>query len=121
MRRGGFIWGPDTLTPNLATFVVKANFAIRAGAVRMANDMEQWARDNAPWNDRTGDARAGLEAEAEHMGFRQEITIHHTVEYGIWLEVRWNGRYAIIGPTVEHFAQQQQEYFGTEIMAAGAL
>ena len=34
------------------------------------------------------------------------------VHYGIWLEVRWGGRFAIIVPTIEHFRQQG---IGTEI------
>jgi len=30
------------------------------------------------------------------------MVLYHTVEYGIWLEIRWNGQYAIIIPTIEH-------------------
>jgi len=32
--------------------------------------------------------------------------VYHTMPYGLWLEVRWSGRYAIIGPTMLHIAPQ---------------
>jgi hypothetical protein len=34
------------------------------------------------------------------------IDLFHTVEYGIWLEIRWDGRFAIIQPTLEHFGPE---------------
>lgn len=121
-RAPKILWTTNTLTPALAAFTVKANMAIRAGAVACAEDLEQWMKNNAPWEDRTGDARAGLTAEAHHQGFRQEILIYHTAEYGVWLEVRWNGRYAIIQPALDHFSTVgMRTHFGTEIMAAGAV
>jgi diacylglycerol kinase len=64
-----------------------------------------YARANAPWTDRTGNARNGLFAthEPEPM-VRHSLIIYHTMPYGVWLEVRWSGRYAIIGPTMFHIA-----------------
>ena len=34
------------------------------------------------------------------------LTVYHTMPYGLWLEVRWSGRYAIIGPTMVDIAPQ---------------
>jgi hypothetical protein len=119
--RAGLVWIADTLTPTMALFVLKANVAIREGADRLAEEMEQYAQQNAPWEDQTGDARAGLTAKAEHHGFRQEVYLFHTVDYGIWLEVRWNGKYAIINPTIEHFSGLGMGvFFGDNIMMSGA-
>jgi hypothetical protein len=59
-------------------------------------------RQNAPWRDQTGNARNGLFAtvqdEARGGG---SIVLYHSVAYGIYLETRWAGRYAIILPTIQ--------------------
>lgn len=102
----GVRWYYDTLTPTLAIFSVAANFAVHAEAKALAARIEAWMKQNAPWEDRTGAARAGLTAEVESAGFRQDIWIYHTVDYGIWLEVRWDGAYAIIQPTLDHFSSE---------------
>lgn len=53
----------------------------------------------APWTDRTGAARAGLLAVANHLGpGAHEIIMSYSVYYGIWLEVANSGKYAVIGP-----------------------
>jgi len=61
------------------------------------------ARKGAPWNDQTGNARNGLFADysGDYNGDRHVIRLYHTVPYGIWLEVRWAGKYAIIVPTIQ--------------------
>lgn len=120
-RKAGVNWYHDTLTPTLAKFSVTANVAIKAAAERLADEMKEWAQANAPWNDRTGDARAGLDTDVDSQGFRQTIYLYHTVEYGLWLEVRWNGRYAIIIPTLEHFDRSRVwTHFGG-VMGAATL
>lgn len=100
---GGIHWYYDTLTPRLAGFVVAVDGAVGVIMERLAQDVEDYAQANAPWDDRTGAARDGLVAEAEDRGaFEHAIVLRHTIDYGIWLEVRWNGRFAIILPTIEH-------------------
>lgn len=67
--------------------------------------VENYATANAPWKDDTGNARQGLYANVEHVP-RQSISMivgHGPVEYGIWLEVRWAGRWAILLPTISVF------------------
>lgn len=84
---------------------------IIAGQFLYASDEAvKWAKENAPWTDRTGNARAGLHSGVSE-GLKQdffELYIAHTVFYGIYLETRWNGKYAIIAPTVV--------YIGAKIM-----
>lgn len=94
-------WYYDTLTPGLRSFPRRANLAVDEKLKEFAQDVEDYMRENAPWEDRTGDAREGLTAEAESHGFHHTIWLYHTVDYGIWLEVRWSGQYAIIVPTIE--------------------
>ena len=71
-----------------------------------ATQLEQYAKANAIWEDRTGAARAGLTAWAQNDGGIVSVTLSHTVEYGFWLEVIQNGRFAIIGPTIEAEARR---------------
>jgi hypothetical protein len=63
--------------------------------------VQEYAQENAPWADRTGEARQGLKAIGEQRLTTYSIILFHTVDYGIWLEVRWDGRFAIIIPTIE--------------------
>jgi hypothetical protein len=64
---------------------------------------EQYAKDNAPWTDRTGEARkmllGGVINTDDDIGF----FVAHRKDYGEWLETANDGRYAILRPTVEHF------------------
>lgn len=60
------------------------------------------AKVNAPWTDRTGNARSGLHSGVS-IGVNQdfwELYLAHTVFYGIYLETRFSGKYQIIAPTI---------------------
>lgn len=69
-----------------------------------ADDVKNAAQMDAPWDDRTGDARAGLDTKVEMSNGEIVLTLFHTVEYGLWLEVIQNGRFATIMPTLESYA-----------------
>lgn len=76
---------------------------------QLAQEIQQYMQENAPWTDETGNARAGLQTavtwdDADHF----TIFAGHgkDIYYGVWLEVRWGGRYAIILPTLEVYAPQ---------------
>lgn len=97
---GQFVWYDDTLTPGLAEFGVRTNAAVQTIIAQVAADAQAYMKDNAPWDDRTGMAREGLEAEP-YFGEKSGIVLAHGVDYGIWLEVRFGGDYAIILPTLE--------------------
>lgn len=59
-----------------------------------------WIKQNAPWTDRTGAARTGLVAIPNSAKDYEEIFMAYSVNYGIWLEVANDRRYAIIGPAM---------------------
>lgn len=69
-----------------------------------AEDIKTAAQQGAPWADRSGDARAGLDTSVESNNGEIVLTLFHTVEYGLWLEVIQNGRFATIMPTLEEYA-----------------
>lgn len=101
--RGRVRWYYDTLTPRAALFVVAMGEAVEELLENLANEVEAYAKEHAPWQDQSGDAREGLTAEAVSEGLlTKAIYLYHTVDYGIWLEIRWSGQYAIIIPTLEH-------------------
>ena len=71
----------------------------------LAQLMQGYMQTNAPWTDRTGNARQGLTVVVNLVETAIVFTLFHTMDYGIWLEVANAGNYAIIMPTIEaHFA-----------------
>ena len=79
----------------------KIDRAVAGVVLNRSHQAVGWMKSNARWRDRTGAARAGLRTETSHVP-KKSHTIHlmHSVAYGIWLEVRWAGRYAIIEPAI---------------------
>jgi hypothetical protein len=87
---------------NLRRGPERAKRAAYATAVSMAPQCENYMKNNAPWQDQTGNARNGLTARPYVEGDQVGIVLAHSVPYGIFLEARWSGRYAIIQPTLDH-------------------
>ena len=106
----------DTIGPRL-------DIMIATGAMRMeqvmedgAHEIEMAAKANAPWEDQTGDARRGGTAEMGVEGAEAYIELYHTVDYGLWLELIQDGRFAIIMPTLEQLAPGIIRRAGAEMM-----
>lgn len=91
----------DTLTPGIEKLDPMLHSAISSVVEYNSDFAEGHMRRNAPWTDRTSNARNGLFAQAFTSEDQYAIVVYHTMPYGIWLEVRFSGRYAIILPTVE--------------------
>jgi len=104
MARKG-IFDFDSLTPGLKNLLPRIDAAVDIVFDSYEAVAETYARTNAPWTDRTGNARAGLFAQhdSEEMVVHR-LTIYGSMHYTYWLEVRNSGRYAIIGPTMVHIA-----------------
>lgn len=113
-KRGVFDF--DSLTPNLKKLLPVIDAAVDLAFDTYEPIAETYMRANAPWTDRTANARNGLRAvhEKEPM-VEHRLILFHTMPYGLWLEVRWSGRYAIIGPTMFHLAPQLTERVVTTI------
>jgi hypothetical protein len=103
-RQGGgsvsMVW-QDELTPGLRKGAEKVKFAANLAAQSMAPEVENYMKINAPWTDQTSNARNGLAARAYRDRDEIGIVLYHQVTYGIWLETRFGGKYAIIEPTIE--------------------
>lgn len=99
----GLTWEGD-LTTQINQFGLKAKRGMVAGAKMVEPQALKHMKENAPWTDRTGNARNGLSAKTIVENNKVSIVLYHTVPYGPYLELRWSGRYQIIQPTVEMFA-----------------
>jgi hypothetical protein len=95
----------DTLRPGLEALMPRIDAAVGLAFDAAEPIGTSYARQNAPWRDRTGNARNGL--FARHISDplnSHTLVVYHSMPYGFWLEVRWSGRYAIIGPTTIHMS-----------------
>lgn len=102
--------GIDAMIAALTDYQNKVLGAIGAVADYIAPIMETFAKQNASWTDRTGNARQSLHGFVEEVSKEIiDIYLSHGMDYGIYLETRFQGRFAIIYPTLEaHFAQIMQ-------------
>ena len=106
MTRAGFEWKtpPTEAFEEAYTAYIKAvRRGVKAIADKWAPFIQNWMRDNAPWTDRTGNARQALHTEVHDLTTEIYLMMAHGVEYGIHLEIRNSGKYAIIAPAVDEF------------------
>lgn len=101
MPRTGIRWEDNELVQRLRTAPQRADRALTAIMAYHAPRATAAMRTGARWTDRTGNARSGLFSQPFSDKPRYGIILAHRVPYGIWLEVRFSGRYAIIGPTIQ--------------------
>ena len=124
----GFQWvvSPKVIADRLDAYGRKAMVAIQAVANFWGQMIQDKARQDARWEDRTGNARSGLFFAVDGFGLEtitgevtventeaQDVTIEsgdkdtliitlaHTMFYGKFLELSNGGRYAIIMSTIE--------------------
>lgn len=105
MAENALVWeqGLDVLADSMDAYAAQIERAVRDGAAVLAAAMEADAQANAPWQDQTGDARAGLHSFVEVVGDLVSIYLAHgdAIGYDLALELGRGGKYAIIAPTLE--------------------
>ncbi len=110
----GLTWTSDTLTANFGSAEQKAIQYLSRTTEYYSLRSETFAKSNAKWTDRSGNARGSLSgtysAQIGSDSARFEITIAHGMPYGIWLEIRYQAKFAIINKTVEN---QGKAFFDT--------
>jgi len=96
--------GGEEVIGNMKDWAERRREAVIALAKNWAGQLEGRAKENAPWENRTHNARNGLFGTTELRGLmRNEVVIRlgHSVEYGVFLELARDGRYAILKPTID--------------------
>lgn len=106
----GFTWQvpPEDAFPEVArAYVLAVERMVWAVVQRWAPEVANYMKDNAPWTDRTGNARQGLYTDPERaVGQLVRLWVSHGVDYGIYLELSNAGAYAIINPALDVFAHR---------------
>ena len=91
-----------SISKNLEVMKKKADAALllytKTSALQLQNNM----RRNAPWKDRTGRARQTLTGEGYKSGNDYIIKLSHGVDYGVFLELAHEKKFAIIHPTIQN-------------------
>lgn len=114
-------WDMGSLRVRTEAIPKAIDTAIGAVFNKKATDVQDYARRNAPWTDRTSNARNGLFAKSGRTTTGHEIVLYHTVPYGIWLEVRFAGKNAIIMPTIQQMAPEVMKAVSNLFSKMGAL
>lgn len=100
-QNGRITWSDDKLRRSIAEFGPKVDGYIHAVMAYQRSKLVGAMKTTAPWTDRTGNARNGLDGEVDWKPMvSHAIVLFHRVTYGIFLEVRWAGKYAVIVPTI---------------------
>lgn len=106
MARGGIEFeGFDDIQRRLREMNPLLDRAIQQVVQRQGPKAEAWMRVNAPWTDRTGNARSSLRAVPTQDGDTHNLELTGGVPYQIYLETKNSGRYAIIQPAMIHFGR----------------
>lgn len=90
------------MASKLSTLELRTDAAVRVFAEQGATKLTSNAQSNAKWTDRTGHARERLNAYVSATSNGYRITLAHGVDYGIWLELAHEKRYAIIPKTLTY-------------------
>jgi hypothetical protein len=99
---GGLTIDTSEIEGNVKALPAFIDKAVAASMKYNEGGAENWLKANAPWSDQTSNARNGLAARyAGSGGGVHTMVLYHQMPYGIWLEVRWDGKYAVILPGVQ--------------------
>lgn len=90
------------LSSGLSKIKDKTDLAVRILAVQGGQKLQDFARENRRWTDRTGHARQRLTGGAEAVSNGYRIYLAHGVDYGIWLELAHEKRFSIIPQAIEY-------------------
>lgn len=94
-------YNKSSLKNNLDKMSVKLGAVLLMYASTKASEIQSKMKINRRWTDRTGMAKALLNAKVSQPDSQTiRITLSHGVDYGIWLELANEKNYAIIEPTI---------------------
>jgi len=96
---------PDELARAIERYGDRVLQAVAAVAQYAATQMQNDAKAQATWTDRTGNARTGIFGTSEADFGAKVVTIYLShgavIDYGVWLELANSGRYAVIMRTMQ--------------------
>lgn len=104
MAVGGVVWvkPPSALATATVRYGGRVTQAVLLVAQLIADTAETRAKAEAPWTDRTGQARQGLTGLAQRAANDLvSVYLYHKADHGVFLELARGGPYRIILPTLE--------------------
>lgn len=100
------------LDDKLGKLSERLTYAVLMQADTQAKEIESYAKSNRRWTDRTGLAKANLRCTVSQPRKNLvRITLAHGVNYGIWLELANEKRYAIVKPTLDIYGPRVMSNF----------
>jgi hypothetical protein len=102
--------GADQMIQRLAVYQQRVVWAVKQVALYWQAVFEAYAKEKAPWTDRTGNARQSLHSYVEELaGDTVRLYLSHGVSYGIFLETKHASRWGIVWSTIQrHLPAIQQ-------------
>ena len=97
----GFSFDPSKLLAGLQETQTRLDVAVGMLCETSAKNLESDSKSQARWTDRTGDARKRLNGYTYRTSTGWRIVLAHGVDYGIWLELAHEKRFAIVGPMID--------------------
>lgn len=91
----------DELQKIVSSIKKHAYSALDSVCEKGAESMEAYAKANAPWTDRTGNARRTLEGFTEAEGHTRYIGVCGNMDYSPSLEMLHDKKYSILYPAVQ--------------------
>lgn len=101
MARPGFSFDPSDMIRGINQAATRSEAALAMYASNAALSLQNYAREHRPWTDRTGHARQRLTGSSSIVTQGYQIVLAHGVDYGVWLELANEKKYAIIQPTIQ--------------------
>jgi len=109
--KGQVVWrGQVELGQNCIVYGNKVIEACKAVLDYFQPIVESFAKQNAKWTDRTSNARQSLHSWVDQLS--QDVValyLSHGMWYGVFLEAKYAGRYAIIWPTLQAHIEPIQQ------------
>lgn len=99
----------SSIRRGLEQFATFTNRNILDACKQVSSEMEDYAKANAPWQDRTGNAREGLAGSSGANQYVYWIRLTHSVHYGVYLERGMELRFEIIRPTMNLYSNRVWE------------
>ena len=99
------ITGTKQVLANLKEAIKSAEKAGGMAVQMTGAECVVYAKHNAPWTDRTGNARRSIHQESANNGMKAYVGIG--MPYGKYLELDHGGKYRIVHPTIFSYGKAQ--------------
>ena len=94
----------NTFNPKIAEQKMRAALGLYADTA--AKKLETEGKRNAPWEDRTSNARNSIQGDSRWEGNQLNIILSGNVNYFVYLELAMGKKYSILLPTIERNANE---------------